>query len=154
MDEEDPLVRQYRYLLSTAPVDVIEGIHREVVGDMPRVDREAFGRAVHEAFGTGSHVDASSTDKLAHLAAAGAHRSPRSWLASLDESFSHRLAASALAAEATFGRLNGYVDWDGSSPDATVEPGPNDGFDPNANRHRVEADPRRYASGEGGFGGG
>lgn len=149
---EDMLVRQYRYLLTTAPLDVCEGVHVEVVAGMSETDRGAMLRAVAQAFGTGRHVGADETTKLAHLVAAGAHRSPDGWIGSLDAGLARRVAEAALDAEGSFGRLNGYADWDGASPDGVAEASPNDGFDPNANRYRVDSDPRFNINGGGGGG--
>lgn len=135
---EDVVVRQYRYLLTTATVDALEGIHREVLGEMVVQDRRRCLQALSDAFVTGLHVGAEETAKVAHLVAVGAHRAPDAWLASLEHVFARRVAEAVLQSEASFGRFNGYAFWDGESPEPERKTGPNDGFDPNANRRRVE----------------
>lgn len=57
-----------------------------------------------------------------------------------------------MGAESAFGHLNGYAEWDGASPDDAAEASPNDGFDPHANRYRVDSDPRFNVHGGGGGG--
>ena len=144
---EDVVVRQYRYLLTTAPVDALEGIHVEVLDSLPEADRGRLLRALTDAFATGRHVDGGETAKVAHLVAVGAHRSPRAWLESLGATFARRLAAGVLDTEASFGCFNGYAAWDGESPEPVEEAGPNDGFDPKGKRYRVDSDPRFYVYG-------
>ncbi|WP_406832304.1 hypothetical protein ABEG17_05620 [Pedococcus sp. KACC 23699] len=153
--DEDVVVRQYRYLLTTATVDALEGIHVEVLCGMPEGDRRMVLEALCDAFATGLHVGSDQVAKVAHLVAVGAHRAPRAWLASLDPAFARALAQEVLETEASFGRFNGYAQWDGVSPEPVEEAGPNDGFDPNANRRRIDLDPRlrsfRGFSGLGGY---
>ncbi|GAB3077596.1 hypothetical protein [Pedococcus soli] len=152
---EDVVVRQYRYLLTTASVDALQGIHVEVMGSLSVADRARVLGALLDAFATGRHVDATETDKVAHLVAVGAHRAPLAWLDSLGRTFARRLAAGVLDTEASFGRFNGYAAWDGESPEPVEDPGPNDGFDPRGvgdastarYRTRVNRDPRIYLYG-------
>jgi hypothetical protein len=146
------VVRQYRYLLTTAPVDALEGIHVEVLDAMSDAEKRAVLKGVADAFATGGHVDAGDLRKVAHLVAAGAHRHPRAWIENLDPQFARHLAQAALDAEASYGRLNGYAYWEGISPESVEAAGPNDGFDPRANRYRLDADPRFNEGG--GIGGG
>lgn len=146
------MVRQYRYLLATAPVDALEGIHVEMLDAMSGAQRGLVLQALGDAFGTGRHLGADEVRKIAHLIATGAARHPRAWLEGLPPAVARELAEDALNSEAAFGRLNGYVDWDGTSAEPTDHTGPNDGFDPTANRYRVDADPRFNEPG--GIGGG
>lgn len=145
-------MRQYRYLLTTAPVDALEGIHIEVLDAMSEADRRAVLKGLSDAFATGGHVDPGELRKVAHLVAAGAHRRSRAWIESLHPQFARQLAQGALDAQASYGRLNGYAHWDGKSPEPVEAAGPNDGFRPGANRYRVDADPRFNEGG--GIGGG
>jgi hypothetical protein len=150
--DEDVVVRQYRYLLTTSTVDALEGIHVEAVSTMSDADRRMLLRGLSDAFATGRHVGAAEVEKVAHLIAAGGHRSARAWLGSLDPEFARRLAERILECEAAFGHLNGYAYWDGASTEPVEEAGPNDGFNPGANRYRTDADPRFNQGG--GIGGG
>ncbi|MGO4341531.1 hypothetical protein [Pedococcus sp. 2YAF34] len=150
--DEDVVVRQYRYLLTTATVDALEGIHGEVLEALSETERRMVLRALSEAFATGGHVGVGEVGKIAHLVAAGAHRHCRAWIDSLDPAFARQLAKAALVAEASFGRLNGYAYWDGTSSEPVEAAGPNDGFNPKANRYRVDADPKFNQGG--GIGGG
>jgi len=150
--DEDVVVRQYRYLLATATLDALEGIHVEVLDAMPEVERIAVLRSLGDSFGTGGHLGAEQVGKIAHLVAVGGHRHPRAWIEGLGPELARRLAQGALDSEASFGRLNGYAFWDGTSAEPVEQAGPNDGFDPSANRYRVDADPRFNMGG--GIGGG
>lgn len=144
--DEDVIVRQYRYLLTTATLDALEKVHEEVVAGMSDADRGALLAGLSDAFATGRHVGAAETTKIAHLIAAGGHRHAHAWLAGLDPAFVRRLSERALDSEASFGRLNGYAYWDGVSAEPIEGPGPNDGFSANGNRRTADADPRFNAS--------
>ena len=146
------MVRQYRYLLATATVDALEGIHAEVLEGMTETERRQVLRCLSEAFATGGHLGTGEVARIAHLVAAGAHRHARAWIDSLDVAFARQLAQAALDAEGSFGHLNGYAYWDGTSPGPAEDAGPNDGFNPRANRYHVDADPRFNQPG--GIGGG
>ncbi len=139
--DEDVVVRQYRYLLTTVTLDALEQIHEEVVNGLSETDREQLLRGLSDAFATGRHTEAGETRKIAHLIAAGGHRHANAWLDSLDPEFAQRLSQGALDTEASFGRLNGYAYWDGASPEPVEGPGPNDGFDPSAKRYRADSNP-------------
>lgn len=109
-------------------------------------------RGLSDAFATGRHVGAGEVKKVAHLVAAGGHRSARAWLGSLDPGFARQFAEHVLDCEASFGHLKGYAYWDGVSTEPVEEAGPNDGSNPSPNRYRADADPRFNQGG--GFGGG
>lgn len=138
--------------MTTATVDALEGIHTEVLDAMSDPERLTVLHGLGEAFGTGGHLGTGQVGKIAHLVAVGGHRHPRAWIQGLDAGFARTLARAALDAEASFGRLNGYAYWDGTSAEPVEQAGPNDGFDPRANRYRVDADPRFNMGG--GIGGG
>lgn len=131
---EDPILRQYRYLLTTGSLDALEGAHQEALKRMSAVDRSAVLQAVRETFNTGLHLSPHDVSGLAHLVTVGAHRSPVAWLSGLPAMVARRLADSALVAESSFGLLGGYASWDGLSPGEPEGASPNDGFFPHRNR--------------------
>lgn len=131
---EDPVLRQYRYVLTTGSVDALVGAHKEALQRISGVDRRAVLQAVRETFNTGHHLSADDVSGLAHLVTVGAHRSPGAWTTGLPATVARRLAGSALVAESSFGLLGGYASWDGLSPGEPEGASPNDGFSPKRNR--------------------
>src|SRR6476661_2628515 len=96
--DEDPVVRQYRYLLRTAPVDALEAAHVEALAGAPDGVREAVLDAVREAF------------------VAGERRNPGAFLAACDPGTLGVLAKDVVGSEAAFGLFTGYATWDGAEP--------------------------------------
>lgn len=160
-DEEDPVVRQYRYLLRTAPGDALEHAHLEALGVLSPQDRAAVLRTVQEQLVAGLRLEPDDVPALARLVVLGERRSPGALLRHCPAEPLRRLADAALVSEAAFGLLSGYAAWDGLDP----EPAPDEDWQ--ARKHRNWGDPSdspevRKAwssgtigtSGAGGFGGG
>jgi hypothetical protein len=159
---EDPVVRQYRYLLRTAPVDALEHMHLEAFARMARADRAAVLHTVQEELVTGSRLEPDDVAALARLVVLGERRSPGALLQHCDAAVLRRLADLALVSEAAFGLLTGYAAWDGRDPEPPTEE------EWEARRHRTWGDPAASAearrsneghgpyggAGSGGFGGG
>lgn len=158
--DEDPVVRQYRYLLRTAPGDALDGIHREALAAIPAADRATVPRTIQEQLVAGLRLDADDVPALSRLLVLGERRTPGSLLRHCDPAVLGRLADAALVSEAAFGLLTGYAAWDGAEP----APAPEEEWE--AHKHRNWGDPtqitdvqRAYGyganySGGGGDGGG
>jgi hypothetical protein len=121
---EDLMVRQYRFLLRTAPSDVLEDAHAEA---LPRLDpfiRAAILRVVREtalggqAKGAQHQVTLENTGKMAHLLTLAERRAPGSLLSAYDDASRQRLSQAVVTSQAATGALAGYDDWDGVDPDA------------------------------------
>ena len=155
------MVRQYRYLLRTAPVDALEHVHLEALARMAPEDRAAVLRTVQEQLVTGLRLEPDDVPALTRLVVLGERRSPGALLRHCDPAVLRRLADFALVSEAAFGLLTGYAEWDGFDP----EPAPEEGWQ--ASQHRNWGDPTQvtdvrrsnggygtYGGGAGGWGGG
>ena len=155
-DEEDPVVRQYRYLLRTAPGDALEHAHLEALEVLSPQERGALLRTVQEQLVAGLRLGPDDVPALAHLVVLGERRSPGALLRHCPPAVLRRLADAALVSEAAFGLLSGYAAWDGRDPEPMTE----EAWE--ARHHRNWSDPaqitdvqRAYGGGYGpGFGGG
>jgi hypothetical protein len=140
--EEDLVVRQYRYLLRTAPPDALEAAHSEAIAAMAEEHRQQLLDTVRATFLVGDHVSVTEGDKIAHLVVIGERRMPSALLAALPPAVFRDLAARVLDSEASFGLLGGYAAWDGNDPepeDDSVWAG--DGFDPHGAGPDLRKDP-------------
>lgn len=141
---EDPVVRQYRYLLRTAPADALEAAHAEAIPLLSEAHQESLLGTLRRSLLVGDHLTSSDHVKIAHLVTNGERRSPGQLLSALPAEVLQDLAASVLRSEASFGLLGGYAQWDGAEPelhDLSAYEG--DGFDPKAGKgktKRLDAD--------------
>jgi hypothetical protein len=116
LDDEDVVVRQYRYLLRTAPGDAMEHAHVEALEALDENFRAAVLRAVQSGLVAGMRLTPEHVHPLAHLIALGERRRPGAFLAACDERALRALAELAVVAEASFGLFGGYAAWDGAEP--------------------------------------
>jgi hypothetical protein len=144
--EEDPLVRQYRYLLRTAPADALEHVHLEALAELSADDRAAVLRTVQVQLVAGLRLEADDIPALSRLVVLGERRSPGALLRHCPSATLRRLADAALVSEAAFGLLTGYAAWDGLDP----EPAPEEEWQ--AREHRNWGDPAKYPYAYGTFG--
>jgi hypothetical protein len=114
--EEDPVLRQYRYLLRTAPVDALEGAHAEVIPLLSEGHQESLLNALRSSLLVGGHLTTRDHVKIAHLVTNGEHRAPGQLLAALPADVLQDLAERVLESESSFGLLDGYAGWDGAEP--------------------------------------
>ena len=114
--DEDPVVREYRYLLRTAPADALEAAHAEALAGPASGVRAAVLDAVREAFVAGQRVSPDRTTVTARLVVAGERRSPGAFLAACDPGALVVLARGVVGSEAAFGLFTGYAAWDGAEP--------------------------------------
>jgi hypothetical protein len=120
-DLEDVVVRQYRFLLRTAPVDALEAAHRQALDELGDDARAAVLRAVQTALVCGLRLSIDQPERLAHLITLGERRVPGAFLRALEEHWRRRLADRVVLAEASFGLFGGYAAWDGVEPEPPEE---------------------------------
>lgn len=118
---EDVVVRQYRYLLRTAPLDALEAAHVQALRELDDDARAAVLRALQTALVCGLRLSPDQPDRLAHLIALGERRLPGAFLAALEEHCARRLADHVVLAEASFALFGGYAEWDGADPQPAQE---------------------------------
>jgi hypothetical protein len=125
---EDVVVRQYRFLLRTAPADALEMAHVEALSGLRWRERGNVLTAVQEGLVAGLRLHRDQVRALAHLVTLGERRVPGAFLGALDPSTLRHLADRVVVAEASFGLFGGYAAWDGSDPVAAEEPWTDSGF--------------------------
>lgn len=121
-------MRQYRFLLRTAPLDALEEAHVEVLGSMAWVRRGAVLQAVQDGLVVGLRLTADQVRPIAHLVTLGERRRPGDFLRACAPSVLFELADAVILSEAMFGRFAGYAAWDGAEPELTEEPWADGGF--------------------------
>ena len=154
---EDPVVRQYRYLLRTAPADALEAAHTEAIPLLSEAHQASLLATLRTSLLVGDHLTTSDHAKIAHLVTAGERRSPGALLTGLPPEVLQDLAASVLESEASFGLLGGYAGWDGAEPQQPdCSEWADGGFYPKAGSWDSRNDPRvvREFHAPGGWGGG
>lgn len=119
---EDPVERQYRYLLRTAPTDAMEAAHVEALAAVTEQVRAAVLLTVQEALVAGHRLTTTDRGALARLVTAGEHRSPGTFLAACPAVARRRLAEAVVDSDAVFGLFGGYAAWDGIDPEP-ADPG-------------------------------
>lgn len=110
------MVRQYRFLLWTAPHDALEAAHIEALDGAPVGCRAAVLDAIRTGFLVGWHLTPDDVTAIARIVVRGERRYPGGLLRTCQGSALRTLAEGVLTAEAPFGRLGGYASWDGSEP--------------------------------------
>ncbi len=109
-------MRQYRFLLRTAPLDALEAAHVEVLAPMARSRRAVILRAVQDGLVAGLRLSADDVRPIAHLVALGERRRPGEFLRTCPLEVLLPVAEAVIVAEAMFGRFGGYAAWDGAEP--------------------------------------
>lgn len=111
------MVRQYRFLLRTAPVDALEAAHVEALGALQTSDRLVVLGTVQTVLVAGLRLGVDDVHALAHLVTSGERRVPGSLLTNCPARVLQRLAAKVIYSEAAFGLFGGYAGWDGAEPE-------------------------------------
>ena len=159
-DLEDPVVRQYRFLLRTAPSDALEAAHAESLPTLSDADRAAVLTAVQTGLLVGQRLGPDSFTQIAHLVVNGEHRAPGAFLQACPPASVSRFARAVVDSEASFGLFGGYADWDGADPEPPADSEWMDaGFNPDSGRWNIARGTGRDNSGivhgaGGGWGGG
>jgi hypothetical protein len=115
---EAPTVRQYRYLLRTAPTEALEAVHGEALAQLSDADREAVLRGVQEGLVAGARLAPSDIAKIGHLLTLGERRTPGAFLRACHPTSLHAHAEAATRAESAAGLLDGCDAWDGVDPES------------------------------------
>lgn len=132
------MVRQYRYLLRTAPADALEAAHGEALRHLAFKDRAVLLATAQEVLVAGHRLTADDHDRLAHLVTVSELRTPGVLLAAYPTEPLRALAAAVIHSEATFGLFGGYAGWDGIDPEPEDDGAWADGgFDPDSGRWNV-----------------
>ena len=113
---EDQAVRQYRYLLRTAPLDALQAAHHEALDHLSEDQRTLVLAAVRDGLVAGQRLSPGDTSAIARLVSIGGRRDPRAFLDACDPTVLHALADAVISAEAAFGLFAGYAAWDGADP--------------------------------------
>ncbi|GAA2737855.1 hypothetical protein GCM10009867_26740 [Pedococcus aerophilus] len=114
---EDPVERQYRFLLRSAPVDALEAAHAQALEAVPEDVRAAVLATVQDALVAGQRLTTADTGAMARLVTAGERRSPGAFLTACPSVARRRLAQAVVDSEAVFGLFTGYAAWDGAEPE-------------------------------------
>ena len=123
---KDQNVRQYRYLLRTAPLDALQAAHHEALDHLAEGQRALVLTAVRDGLVAGQRLTTDATAAIARLVSIGERRDPRAFLDACDPGALRALADGVNHAEAAFGLFAGYAAWDGVDPqsrDAGVDHG-------------------------------
>ena len=126
---EDQVVRQYRYLLATAPADALRAAHVEALEGLDDRGREAVLRAVQDGLVAGGRLRPGDVSAIARLVVHGELRAPGSFRAPCEPATLHDLADGVVGSAAVFGLFGGYADWDGADREP-ADPGVDHGGAP------------------------
>lgn len=118
---EDQTVRQYRYLLRTAPADALEHAHVEALTMIGPHARQIVLNTVQAELLTGAHLKPDDVTALAHLCTSGERHRPGALTTTLPSATLHALAHEVIHSEPAFGLFGGYAAWDGSDPEPPPE---------------------------------
>jgi hypothetical protein len=127
---EDPVVRQYRFLLREASPDAVEVAHAEALPRLSDGERSLILSAVQGGLVAGQRLQSGDTDQIAHLIVLGERRSPQAFLSSCEPGTLLALAQAVIDSEAAFGLFARYAEWGGADPESTEEDASGAGFDP------------------------
>jgi hypothetical protein len=119
--DEDPVVRQYRFLLREAPPDAVEAAHRQALRRLGLEERREVLAAVQGGLVAGQRLTPDDTDPLAHLIVLGERRSPNAFLAACRPAALSALARAVIHSEECFGLFGPYAAWDGLDPQPEEE---------------------------------
>lgn len=115
-ETEDQAVRQYRFLLRTAPLDALEEGHVEALGQLTPTRRALVLKAVQEGLVAGLRLTPTQARPIAHLLIRGERRRPGDFLRSCESSTLTALSEGVVVSEPMFGLFAGYAAWDGVDP--------------------------------------
>ena len=114
---EDQIVRQYRFLLRTAPLDALQAAHHEALDRLTEAARDQVLTAVQNGLVAGQRLGPGDTAAMARLVSIGERRNPRGFLDACEPTSLRSLALAVNQSEAIFGHFAGYAAWDGVDPD-------------------------------------
>jgi hypothetical protein len=115
--DEDPVVRQYRFLLREASPDAVEVAHTEALPLLTAEQRQAVLSAVQRGLVAGQRLRPDDSTQIAHLIVLGERRAPNAFLSSCDPRTLLALSQAVIHSEACFGLFGQYAGWDGADPE-------------------------------------
>jgi hypothetical protein len=137
--DEDPVVRQYRFLLREASPDAVEVAHAEALPRLSDEQRQSVLSAVQRGLVAGQRLHPEDTTQIAHLIVLGERRSPNSFLAACEPRTLVALSQGVTGTEASFGLFGRYAAWDGVDPEPEDESAWADaGFNPDSGRWSLD----------------
>lgn len=156
-NDEDPVVRQYRFLLREASPDAVEVAHTEALSRLGEDNRRVILTAVQRGLVAGQRLQPGDAAQIAHLIVLGERRSPNAFLSSCEPATLLALSQAVIHTEACFGLFGRYAAWDGADPEPEEEGAwAEAGFNPDSGRWNLARQNHLNAdNGAGmGFGGG
>jgi hypothetical protein len=117
---ERPAVREYRYLLCTAPVADLEELHRRAIARLDPLTRGNVLRTTQERLLSGQKLTVDDTVQLAQLFVVAEVRMPGVIVSALHVTALERLATLVLRDPAAEPLREGYGAWDGVAPEQSV----------------------------------
>lgn len=146
--DEDPVVRQYRFLLRQASPDAVEVAHTEALPRLQEEQRREILSAVQRGLVAGQRLRPHDTTQIAHLIVLGERRSPNAFLAACEPATLLALSRAVIRSEACFGLFGRYAAWDGADPEPEDESAWADGgFNPDTGRWDPSHDGKAKESG-------
>jgi uncharacterized membrane protein YgcG len=154
--DEDPVLRQYRFLLRQASPDAVEVAHTEALPRLGEEQRRVILSAVQRGLVAGQRLQPGDTAQIAHLIVLGERRSPNAFLSACEPGTLLALSHAVIHSEACFGLFGPYAAWDGADPEPEDDSAWADaGFNPDSGRWNPARSASRDQSGiVGGIGGG
>lgn len=114
---ERPQVRQYRYLLGTADLDALEGLHREALASLDVLIRAHILRTSQDRTLNGRELTVDDIAGLAELLCTAEVQAPGIIVGALTEAALERLAHRVTTHADAEPLLEGYGGWDGADPE-------------------------------------
>jgi hypothetical protein len=151
--DEDPVVRQYRFLLREASPDAVEAAHRDALLRLDEAQRRTVLAAVQTGLVAGQRLHPADTVQVAHLIVLGERRSPNAFVSACDEAALLALSQAVIHSEACFGLFGRYAAWDGADPEPEDQSAWADaGFNPDSGRWNIARNTHRNLDHGGGGG--
>lgn len=110
-------LREYRYLLRTAPADDLDALHVGALLVLDPAVRAIILRTAQDRLQTGRDLTVDDVHRLAHLLTVAEVRTPGVLVAGLVDIAHERLARAVLRQAVQTDLLEGYDTWDGMDPD-------------------------------------
>lgn len=115
--EEDPEVRQYRFLLREVSPDAVVVAHTEALVKLSEAHREVILSAVQRGLVAGQRLQTGDAEQIAHLLVLGERRSPNAFLSACAPETLRALSQAVIRSEASSGLFGRYAAWDGADPE-------------------------------------
>ena len=114
---ERPEVRQYRFLLRTAPFRDLHAYHRQALASVDPLIRAQVLSTLQERVLAGRALTVDDTNTIALLLTTAEVQTPGVVVSALTDMALARVAGAVLRLPGAVRRLDGYDDWDGADPD-------------------------------------